>query len=137
MAGFGNLWANELAFLTGVSPWTPIGEVDVDRLVERGATMLRHSATVDGAYQVTTGSPVRGDDHWVTGRQRQGCRRCRGPISVTAEVPGDAAEPTYVVVPRVPAGTGPGGTGGIGARGAGQTRCSRRAASAIDPLIEG
>lgn len=91
MAGLGNLWANELAFLTGVSPWTPIGEVDVARLVDRASTMLRHSATVDGAYQVTTGSPVRGDDHWVTGRQRQGCRRCRGPISVSAEVPGDAA----------------------------------------------
>ena len=38
MAGLGNLWANELAFLTGVSPWTPIGEVDVPRLVERAAT---------------------------------------------------------------------------------------------------
>ena len=47
MAGFGNLWANELAFLTGVSPWTPIGDVDVERLVERAATMLRHSATVE------------------------------------------------------------------------------------------
>jgi endonuclease-8 len=91
VAGLGNLWANEIAFLTGVSPWTPIGDVDVARVVERAATMLRHSATVDGAYQVTTGSPVRGDDHWVTGRQRQGCRRCRGPISVVAELPGDAA----------------------------------------------
>jgi dihydrolipoamide dehydrogenase len=34
---------------------------------------------------------ARGDDHWVTGRQRQGCRRCGGPVSVVAEVPGDAA----------------------------------------------
>ena len=107
VAGFGNLWANELAFLSGVSPWTPIGEVDVDRLVERGATMLRHSATVDGAYQVTTGSPVRGDDHWVTGRQRQGCRRCRGPISVTAEVPGDAANRRTWWCPACQPGPGP------------------------------
>jgi len=91
MAGLGNLWANELAFLSGVSPWTPIGEVDVPHLVERAATMLRHSATAPGAYQVTTGSPVKGDDHWITGRQRQGCRRCGGPVSVQAEVAGDAA----------------------------------------------
>ncbi|RYB91415.1 Fpg/Nei family DNA glycosylase [Nocardioides glacieisoli] len=107
VAGFGNLWANELAFLTGVSPWTPIGEVDLERLVERGATMLRHSATVQGAYQVTTGSPVRGDDHWVTGRQRQGCRRCRGPISVTAEVPGDAANRRTWWCPACQPGPGP------------------------------
>jgi formamidopyrimidine-DNA glycosylase len=91
MAGLGNLWANELAFLSGVSPWTAVGDVDVIRLVDRAATMLRHSATVEGAYQVTTGSSARGDDHWVTGRQRQGCRRCGGPVSVVAEVPGDAA----------------------------------------------
>ncbi|WP_210650388.1 Fpg/Nei family DNA glycosylase [Nocardioides sp. SYSU D00065] len=91
LAGLGNLWVNELAFLTGVSPWTPIGEVDIARLVERAATMLRHSATVEGAYQVTTGSSAKGDDHWVTGRQRQGCRRCGGPVSVSAEVPGDPA----------------------------------------------
>jgi hypothetical protein len=42
-AGLGNLWVNELAFLTGVSPWTPIGEVDVERLVDRAARMLRPS----------------------------------------------------------------------------------------------
>ena len=72
-------------------PLDAIGDVDVARLVERAATMLRHSATVEGAYQVTTGSSARGDDHWVTGRQRQGCRRCGGPVSVVAEVPGDAA----------------------------------------------
>ncbi|MCF6378747.1 hypothetical protein L2K70_14125 [Nocardioides KLBMP 9356] len=107
VAGFGNLWVNELAFLTGVSPWTPIGDVDVERLVERGATMLHHSATVDGAYQVTTGSPVRGDDHWVTGRQRQGCRRCRGPISVTAEVPGDAQNRRTWWCPACQPGPGP------------------------------
>ncbi|RYB93130.1 Fpg/Nei family DNA glycosylase [Nocardioides oleivorans] len=91
MAGLGNLWANELAFLSGVSPWTPVGDVDVDRLVERAATMLRHSATVEGAYQVTTGSSAKGDDHWVVGRQRRGCRRCGGPVSTVEEIPGDAA----------------------------------------------
>jgi formamidopyrimidine-DNA glycosylase len=107
MAGLGNLWANELAFLTGVSPWTPVGEVDVARLVARAATMLRHSATVEGAYQVTTGSSARGDGHWVTGRQRQGCRRCGGPVSVSAEVPGDAANRRTWWCPACQPGPGP------------------------------
>jgi endonuclease-8 len=135
MAGLGNLWANELAFLTGVSPWTPIGEVDVTRLVERAATMLRHSATVPGAYQVTTGSPVKGDDHWVTGRQRQGCRRCRGPVSVQAEVPGDSANRRTWWCPACQPGPGPEtrvGTGRGLRRGAGAARPRRSTRSSTD-----
>lgn len=89
VAGFGNLWANELCFLVGTSPWTPVGEVDVERLVERGATALRHSATAQGAHQVTTGVARRGEDHWVAGRAGQPCRRCGTRIRVVAEVPGD------------------------------------------------
>jgi endonuclease-8 len=132
MAGLGNLWANELAFLTGVSPWTPIGEVDVEHLVERAATMLRHSATVPGAYQVTTGSPVKGDDHWVTGRQRQGCRRCRGPVSVQAEVPGDAANRRTWWCAACQPGPGPETRVGTGLRrgaGAGRPRRSTRSST--------
>ena len=127
MAGLGNLWANELAFLTGVSPWTPVGEVDLARVVERAARMLRHSATVEGAYQVTTGSPVRGDDHWVTGRQRRGCRRCRGPISVTAEVPGDAANRRTWWCPACQPGPGPQVRSGVrrGAAGGQPPRSTR------------
>ena len=131
MAGPGNLWANELAFLAGVSPWTPVGEVDVEQLVERAATMLHHSATVEGAYQVTTGSPVRGDDHWVTGRQRQGCRRCGGPVSVQAEVPGDAANRRTWWCPACQPGPGPEartgtGTGFRPGAGGGRPRRSTR-----------
>ncbi len=107
MAGLGNLWANELAFLTGVSPWTPIGEVDAARLVDRAARMLHHSATVPHAYQVTTGSSARGSDHWVTGRQRRGCLRCGGPISVAAELPGDPANRRTWWCSRCQPGPGP------------------------------
>ena len=107
VAGLGNLWANELAFLTGVSPWTPVGEVDVERLVERAATMLRHSATVPGAYQVTTGSSRRGDAHWVTGRVRQGCRRCGGRVRLVDAVPGDAANRRTWWCPACQPGPGP------------------------------
>lgn len=89
MAGLGNLWVNELAFLTGVSPWTPIGEVDVPRLVERARVALHRSATVEGAYQVTTGTTARGETHWVSGRQRRPCLRCGTTVQMVEEVSGD------------------------------------------------
>lgn len=89
LAGLGNLWVNELAFLIGVDPWTPIGEVDVEALVDRAVTTLRRSAMVEGAYQVTTGRRARGETHWVVGRAGRPCLRCRAPIAVKAEVGGD------------------------------------------------
>lgn len=89
VAGLGNLWVNELAFLTGVSPWTPVGEVDVARLVDRAAVALHRSATVEGAYQVTTGTTARGETHWVSGRQRRPCLRCGTTVQMVEEVAGD------------------------------------------------
>ena len=89
VAGFGNLWANELCFLRGHSPWTPVAEVDVDKLLALGARALRHSAHVRAAYQVTTGVARRGESHWVTGRAGEPCRRCHTPVRVVAEVRDD------------------------------------------------
>lgn len=82
MAGLGNLWVNELCFLRGVSPWTPVGEVDLPAMVRLSVRTLRHSAKVPGAYQVTTGRNRRGQDHWVAGRAHQPCRRCQTLIRV-------------------------------------------------------
>ncbi|KQR99339.1 cytosine methyltransferase [Williamsia sp. Leaf354] len=89
VAGFGNLWVNELCFLRGLNPWTPIGEVDVPALLRLGRTALHHSATVRGAYQVTTGNSRRGEQHWVAGRRGRPCLRCGTPIRVVAEEPND------------------------------------------------
>ena len=107
IAGLGNLWVNELAFLTGVSPWTPIGGLDVERLVERAATMLRHSATVPGAMQVTTGIARRGDSHWVSGRKGRPCLRCGTTIQVVEEVSGDPDNRRTWWCPRCQPGPGP------------------------------
>ena len=109
MAGLGNLWVNELAFLTGVSPWTSIGGVDVARLVERAATMLRHSATVEGAYQVTTGSSRHRENHWVSGRNRRPCLRCGTTVSMVPEVPNDPANRRTWWCPSCQPGPGPEG----------------------------
>ena len=85
IAGLGNLWVNELCFLRGHSPWTPVGEVDVPALVKLAARALKISATVPGLYQVTTGNRRRGEQHWVTGRAGRPCPRCGTPVRVLAE----------------------------------------------------
>jgi endonuclease VIII len=93
IAGLGNLWANELCFLRGLDPWTPVRLVDVDPLVALAARALRTSAT--GAMQVTTGDPRRGNEHWVAGRAHQPCRRCGTPIRVVAEERGPGGRRTW------------------------------------------
>jgi endonuclease VIII len=89
IAGLGNLWVNELAFLRGIHPFSPIGDTDVDALVALAARCLRTSATVAGMYQVTTGVRRRGSSHWVAGRAGRPCLRCRTTIAVRAEVAND------------------------------------------------
>lgn len=89
VAGFGNLWVNELCFLRGLNPWTPVGSVDVTALLELGARALRHSATVPGAMQVTTGNKRKGEQHWVSGRADRPCLRCGTTVQVVAEVSND------------------------------------------------
>ncbi|MTD16904.1 Fpg/Nei family DNA glycosylase [Nakamurella sp. YIM 132087] len=89
VAGFGNLWANELCFLRGRSPWTPVGEVDLPALVSLGARALRRSATEPGAMQVTTGDRRRGEQHWVSGRAGRPCKRCGTIVRKVDEVRGD------------------------------------------------
>lgn len=89
LAGLGNLWVNELCFLRGVSPWTPVADVDLPATVRLAARALRHSALTPGAFQVTTGDSRRGRDHWVAGRFAQPCRRCGTLIEMVPEVPND------------------------------------------------
>ncbi|MFP5282073.1 MAG: DNA-formamidopyrimidine glycosylase family protein [Actinomycetes bacterium] len=107
LAGLGNLWVNELCFLRGRSPWTPVSEVDLPALVALAARALRHSARTPGAYQVTTGRNRAGEDHWVAGRARQPCRRCGTPIRVVAEVPGDPDRRRTWWCPRCQPGPAP------------------------------
>jgi formamidopyrimidine-DNA glycosylase len=89
MAGLGNLWVNEVAFLRGVWPWTPVGDVDLGAAVRLAARMLRFSATHPRAVQVTTGDLRPGRQHWVSGRAGKPCLRCGTTIGVRAEVAGD------------------------------------------------
>jgi endonuclease-8 len=75
MAGVGNVYCNELCFITGHLPTTPVGALaDPLRIVQRARDMLwlnrsRWSRT-------TTGDTRRSRELWVYGRAGQECRRC-------------------------------------------------------------
>jgi endonuclease-8 len=120
LAGLGNLWVNEICFLRGMSPWTPVADVDLVRTVALGRRALRQSITVRGNGQVTTGNPRSGEEHWVYGRTRLPCRRCGTRIRYAPEVPGDATRRATWWCPRCQPGPGPdpgrelGGEGGAG-----------------------
>ncbi|WP_336923149.1 DNA-formamidopyrimidine glycosylase family protein [Aquipuribacter sp. SD81] len=122
LAGLGNLWVNELCFLRGRSPWTPVGEVDLPPLVDLAARLLRFSVSGAGTgqrtAQVTTGDPRPGHDHWVSGRAGRPCLRCGTTVRVVAEVPGDAERRRTWWCPRCQPGPAPeaGRTGGAGLR---------------------
>lgn len=90
LAGLGNLWVNEICFLRGMSPWTPVADADLERAVALARGCLRHSIAVRGNGQVTTGNPRPGEEHWVYGRTGLACRRCGTLVGYAREVPGDA-----------------------------------------------
>ncbi len=79
LAGIGNMYENEVLFIGGRSPWTPVADVaDLEAIVERARRLLW--ANRDHPEQSTTGSTRRGDSHWVYDRAGLPCRRCRTPI---------------------------------------------------------
>jgi endonuclease VIII len=79
LAGVGNIFATEMLFLRGVSPWRPVGEVsDLRALVELGQRLL--DANKERAGIITTGVARRGEETWVYGRAGRRCRRCETPI---------------------------------------------------------
>jgi endonuclease-8 len=74
LAGVGNLYRVEACFLEGVTPWTPVGELDLRRMVDRCVALMRFNR---GRYtQSTTGSLRPHETHWVFERTGQPCRRC-------------------------------------------------------------
>ena len=79
LAGIGNLWAVETCYLRGVSPWTPVRDVDLRAAVRLAQRMMRYS--LDHPGQVTTGDTRRGQTHWVYGRAERPCRRCGTPVA--------------------------------------------------------
>jgi len=79
MAGPGNVYANEVCFLRGLHPATPVGSVrDPEALVVLMKRVMEANRSI--GRQVTTGDTRRGRDRWVYGRRGERCRRCGTPI---------------------------------------------------------
>ena len=78
VAGFGNVYANEMLFVRGIHPETPGTQVDARALLEVGTRMIR--ANRDRVERTFTGVDRRGERMWVYGREKRPCRRCGTPI---------------------------------------------------------
>ena len=98
VAGIGNVYANELCFLRGILPTTPIAEVDAAALVSLARRVML--ANRDRFPRVTTGDPRPGHRNWVYGRTGQACLRC-GAILLGGELgarPGEERVVTWCPV---------------------------------------
>ncbi|PXY28022.1 DNA-formamidopyrimidine glycosylase family protein [Prauserella muralis] len=104
MAGVGNLYKVETCFLLGVTPWTPVAEVDPARAVALARKLLRANAWRH--TQSTTGELARGRRTWVYERTRQGCFRCGSGVRVATQGAGTQGRPTWFC-PRCQRGPAP------------------------------
>ena len=94
VAGIGNVYKSEVAFIERLDPWAPVARFSDDELRAALATARRLlRANVRGGARVTTGSPVRGQGLWVYGRVGRPCRRCGTRIGQRRQ--GELARQTF------------------------------------------
>ncbi len=75
MAGIGNVYCNELCFISGYRPDTAVRTLrDPARVVRRARDMMWLNRS--RVRRITTGDTRRGHELWVYGRVSQPCRRC-------------------------------------------------------------
>lgn len=79
LAGVGNVYANELCFIFGRLPTSPVAALtDPLRVTTRARDMLW--ANRSRTSRTTTGNTRPGQELWVYGRDRKPCRRCGTPV---------------------------------------------------------
>lgn len=94
LAGVGNVYCNELCFVFGRLPNSPVSSLpDLARVVKRARDMLwanrlRQSRT-------TTGNTRPGQELWVYGRAGRPCRRCGTAVAQSWPDGTDAARVRY------------------------------------------
>jgi|GEM_PF-2100065 len=75
VAGFGNIYAVEVPFICGLSPFVPVDEVDgLHQLLAVGAALIRTNAL--RGPQNTTGRKLHLGDTWMLGTKRRDCPLC-------------------------------------------------------------
>jgi len=80
VAGIGTMYMAESLFVQHISPWTPVGDVDVPALLATARRQLLRGAAQ--AVPSTTGNPRRGLGTWVHGRSGRPCQRCGTTVRV-------------------------------------------------------
>lgn len=90
IAGLGNVYKSEVAWIERVSPFAELSKIDdatLRRLVETARRLLIANATSRGGPERVTTAGDRGAPGplYVYGRTGRPCRRCRTPIAVTRQ----------------------------------------------------
>jgi endonuclease VIII len=99
LAGIGNVYAAELCFLAGTSPWTPVGELPpplLPRLLPAAKRLLE--ANKERLDRRTTRAPAGADRDralWVYGRTRRPCHRCGTAVRAGAHGPPERPRIAY------------------------------------------
>lgn len=75
LAGLGNVYRNEICFLRGIDPRTPVKDAgNIAKVVDLSYRTI--VANKDRSQRVTTGDRRAGRHFWVYGRENKPCRRC-------------------------------------------------------------
>lgn len=94
LAGIGNLYANELCFISGVHPTTPVAEVPaLERMLHRAKSLLESNKA--RRTRTTTGNLRHGMQLWVHERDGQPCQRCGTTITRSPLGPAGRERTTY------------------------------------------
>lgn len=81
LAGIGNVYKSELAFLAAVTPWLPVGELAPgvpERLVATAHRLLEANKDRPDRRTTTTRHPTH--NLYVYGREHRPCLRCGAPV---------------------------------------------------------
>ena len=81
--GVNDILICEALYLTGTSPWVPVGEVKVGKILDT----LRLLAITNRDLELasTTGTRRAGYEFYVHARAHENCRRCRGKIAAAMQ----------------------------------------------------
>ncbi len=129
LAGVGTFWASETLFLEGILPWTPVAQVEPERVLRllHRAHRLMDAARRTGR-QASTGVRRSGEEAYVHARSGRPCRRCGDTVRV-ATTGAAPRERTLFSCPTCQKGLAPTDDGRpqrpLGAGGRGAYRASR------------
>ena len=94
VAGIGNVFKSEVAFVERMDPWAPVATFSDARLRSAlGAARRLMRDNLRGGARVTTGRHARGAALWVYARAGRPCRRCGTLIRSARQ--GELARTTY------------------------------------------